>query len=203
MIRYVLSCTLLMGLMMPITGFAADNLCPDTASRKELAVNDMADVQFDIDRLGLCLQRARLLQQIDETVKKREQIRQQPLVATGNVFNTGLGGLPSMPAIPPLSADKIAAALPGGNAMPKMAAPVPLGEWKIQRIWGQGNTMQAQLVRDDVIANVKVGDILPSGERIAELSVRGVMMEHGKTRTSLGWLETTKKDSAGQSDSDT
>jgi hypothetical protein len=45
----------------------ADDLCPDIAKgEKGLSVNDMADLQFDIGRLNLCLQRARLLQQIDE-----------------------------------------------------------------------------------------------------------------------------------------
>lgn len=184
-------------LMAVIIGLAgpslarADMLCPDTANESDLAVKDMSDVQFDIDRLELCLQRAQLLQKIDETVKKREQLRNQPLGLNGSM-SMGSASIPPMPGLPTLSADKIA--MPVIEAVKEPIIPVVQQDWKIQRIWGQGSAMQSQLVRDDVIANVKVGDVLPTGERVAEVSVRGVILDSGSGRKPLVWFDNAKKE---------
>lgn len=202
LIRMVVMMVMGLGMMSaaPSIGWA-DELCPDTTQgEKGMAVNGMADLQFDIGRLNLCLQRARLLQQIDETVRKREEIRLQPL---GGVGAAGAGPT-DYANIPPLSAPM--PLLPGDKGSPaKMAeeaAPLPPAkailpesdatEWKIQRIWGQGNVMQAQLVKGDVIANIKKGDVLPSGETVTELSGRGVTLENGKTHNVLTWLADSK-----------
>jgi hypothetical protein len=176
----------------------ADELCPDTTKAKDLNLGNTADLQFDIDRLALCLQRAKLLQQIDETVKKREVIRQEPLGMSSNnsAMGTGLGSavippmpapsLPSLPSMPAQTDTKTTVATP---------APVVTTEWKIRGIWGQGDGMRAQLAKGDMLANVKLGDILPSGEKVTELSARGITLDDGKTKHVLNWLETIKKDS--------
>lgn len=176
----------------------ADQLCPDTAKASDLTVGDVADLQYDIDRLALCVQRARLLQQIDETVKKREALRQEPFA--GNGPSTGLGGagiaIPPMPMPSELPAlQRAATQAPAQAASP--APTVAISEWKIQRIWGQGAAMQAQLAKGDVIANVKLNDLLPTGERVSELSGRGVSLDNGKMVRSLNWLGNDKKDGKG------
>jgi hypothetical protein len=180
--------SLIVGMLLafPVMQAHADDLCPDTTKgEKALTVNNMTGLQFDIGRLNLCLQRARLLQQIDEIVKKREELRLQPAPAVE--INT-LGNIPKMAAsMPPLPNSE--AALP--MAQPILAAK-STGEWKIQRIWGQGSVMQAQLVKDDVIANVKSGDTLPSGETVAELSGKGVTLDDGKQKKTLIWAGDVK-----------
>jgi hypothetical protein len=195
-----------LAVMMPImilglsfaTMALADTLCPDMSKgESSLTAGNMADLQFDIGRLNLCLQRARLLQQIDETVKKREQLRQEPLAAP-SMGTGGFAGIPPLAAaLPPLPSDSRALQ---NNAAPRVqnSAPVletkitPQGEWKIQRIWGQGNVMQAQLIKGDVIANIKMGDTLPTGEKVVELSGRGIVLDDGKNRQDLSWKEDTK-----------
>jgi hypothetical protein len=107
----------------------------------------------------------------------------------------GLGVIPPLAApLPALPTDKAGIqAIQRQQAAPIAEAKViPQGEWKIQRIWGQGNVMQAQLVKGDVIANIKKGDTLPTGEKIVELSGKGVTLHDGKTQSDLGWLEDTK-----------
>lgn len=176
----------------------ADALCPDTGKSSDLSVGNVSDLQFDIDRLSLCVQRARLLQQIDEIVKQREDLRMQPFGVTGNsaAMNNNVM-IPPMPMPPDLPSMPKTSAVPAQPIM--AAAPVPAmtaSDWKIQRIWGQGDTMQAQLAKDDMIANVKLNDILPSGERVSVLSARGVTLDNGKTAHPLNWLENTKKNDA-------
>lgn len=188
MIRAVLTAVMMTSLIWPVMA-QADVLCPDTTNQSDLAVKSMSDVQFDIDRLGLCLERAQLLQKLDETVRKREELRLKPMGLDGNLTTgTGLGALPPMPT---LSASKIA--IPALEAVKEPVPAIIQQDWKIQRIWGQGSGMQAQLVRDDVIANVKSGDILPTGERIAEVSVRGVILDGTSGRKPLVWFDSAKK----------
>lgn len=195
----VLMMVMLAGWMAGSSVAHADALCPDTGKSSDLAIGNVSDLQFDIDRLGLCVQRARLLQQIDEAVKKREDLRMQPFGVSGSM-GAGMGAnnnvmIPAMPMPPELPALSKATSSAPAMAQPVAAAP-PAGEWKIQRIWGQGDGMQAQLVKDDVIANIKLNDILPSGERVSVLSARGITLDNGKTAKQLQWLENTKKDNS-------
>lgn len=184
-----------MGIMMAVSHHArADELCPDiTKGESALTVSDMAGLQFDIGRLNLCVQRARLLQQIDEIVKKREQIRMEPLAAP-SLGGALSGVIPPMAApMPPLPSDKAVARAVKDNNDPEPAMiAIPQGDWKIQRIWGQGQVMQAQLVKGDVIANVKRGDTLPGGDKVVELSGKGVVLENKKGQHILSWLEDQK-----------
>ncbi len=185
--------SLCLGFLTTVTA-RADNLCPDTTKLAELSVANPGDLQFDIDRLGLCLQRAKLLEQLDESVKKREVIRLQPLGATSTLTVNNANGYPAIPSMPSLP--DLPKAQPANNAVRARSPAITSadnGDWKIQRIWGQGADMQAQLAKGETIANVKINDILPDGDKIIELSARGVTLENGKTHHALSWLETTKK----------
>jgi hypothetical protein len=181
-------------------GAQADMLCPDTTKLKDLSIGDVTDLQFDIDRLNLCLQRAKLLEELDKTVKEREQIRQQPLGATGKNGANAMGAagpfsgaIPVIPSMPSLPSEVKAMQQAPAAPLAVVETPVLNRDWKIQRIWGQGSGMQAQLAQGDTIANVKLNDVLPNGEKIVELSARGVVLDDGKSKHSLSWLEPTKK----------
>lgn len=196
----ILRCGIMALMLMLGLGSAAqaDTLCPDMSKgESSLTAGNMADLQFDIGRLNLCLQRARLLQQIDETVKKREQLRQEPLAAP-SMGTGGFAGIPPLAAaLPPLPSDskglQNSKTTASANSVPVLETKItPQGEWKIQRIWGQGNVMQAQLIKGDVIANIKMGDTLPTGEKVVELSGRGIVLDDGKNRHDLSWKEDTK-----------
>ena len=204
---------------LTLTTARADDLCPDNAN--DMAVNDMTGLQFDIGRLNLCLQRAKLLEQIDQTVKKRELMRQEPLgmplgssgkaaslVATGDV--APFGTIPALnAALPPLPKDesalpRMASVTP--KTIPQAVAATPAAtpaaddvNWKIQRIWGQGEGMQAQLKRNGVIANVRKNDVLPTGEKVTDLSARGVTINSGAMHKALMWSDEAKMGVTGAS----
>jgi hypothetical protein len=193
--KKIIACLAIVGLMMIQSSARADELCPDvTKGEASLTVSDMAGLQFDIGRLNLCVQRARLLQQIDEIVKKREQIRQEPMALSP--ISGSMGMIPPLAApLPPLPSEqtmKQALQKTQASDLGVVSVKAPQGEWKIQRIWGQGQVMQAQLVKGDVIANIKRGDTLPSGEKVAELSGKGVVLDNGKGQQTLNWLEDHK-----------
>lgn len=151
---------------------AADRLCPDIEELRKATPDTMAGVQADIDRMKLCVERAKLLEQLDNIALKRQEI----LNKITKVDNA-LMPIPALPvsSLPPLRA------VPSERraAAPVVAAP----SWKVRKIWGQGGDMRAQLADNQGgLLNVAKGDVLPDGAVVEVLSVRGVTVsQNGKT----------------------
>jgi hypothetical protein len=179
-----------------------DTLCPTMDEVKNKTPGTLADIQDDIDRLTLCIERARLLEQLDGIGTAREKMLTESLEKAA-----GPGGL-SIPIdqIPALTAGQLPG-VPGidiknlkpGDIQVDGAAADPFAsvaaeavkkeaEWQVRKIWGQGGTMRAQLTQGDgVLVNVTSGDPLPDGTKIDTLSVKGVTVSRNGKVSELTW----------------
>lgn len=169
---------------------AEDRLCPDIETLRTQTPDTMTGVQADIDRMKLCVERAKLLRQLDDIAKQRQDILKK-------VTKQDSGA--SMPAmlvpIPSLSAS----ALPTLERAAEAEQIVPVQSqpsWSVRKIWGQGGEMRAQLSDGTgVLLNVAQGDVLPDGALVEKLSVKGVTLSTGGKSRDLTWeqQEATKK----------
>lgn len=210
MLRPVLIALLLT--VSPVIAHAADELCPDVADAKSKSPGSVAGVQEDIDRLTLCVERAKLLKQLDDLAVQRDdmltKITDPALSLSGGIAVPstipGMSGT-SLPALPTdKSGLSPAGAKPGdmritgaaGNPLAN-AAPAPMltstGSWKVRKIWGQpgglgGAVMRAQLTDGQgTLLNVVNGDTLPGGGIVESVSIKGVAVsQNGKTK-DLSW----------------
>ncbi len=211
---FFICCLMLSAILSPLTARAADEavLCPDVDVMKRTAPGDISGVQADIERLNLCVERARLLRQLDEVVVQRQKTLEKlvnPNAApTGNITTglgmpAGVGGIPPLPvsSLPPLRGDntppkdlkpgevRVTGAV--GNAF-DAAAPAPqeaTPEWQIRKIWGQGVGMRAQISdkASGTILNVVKGDPLPDGGTVETISVKGVAVSRNGKINDLSW----------------
>lgn len=183
------------------TSTTAD-LCPNV-TKPSSADNNLNDVQADIDRLGLCVERAKLLQQLDELVTKRQAL------LTGSDSSVNNLALPPLPlqnseqtlkvsATPALDnktvANTLNRATPQSATTPtNLAAPTQITNgWAIQRIWGQPPHIQAQLIgTDKTIATVNVGEPLTDGYAVESISARGVILSRAGKLINLDWEKKT------------
>lgn len=164
---------------MAVLPAQADTLCPDPQIESSVVPSDLAQVQEDIDRLSLCVERTKLLQELNELAnEKTEQV--QPLNA--GAFDPSFLA-PLSPKVLEQASEKVV------SRAPVQSAPV----WKIRRVWGQGGKLQAQLIDSQgVLATVKVGEELTDGSVVETVSVRGVTVKqkNGKSK-DLGWQESS------------
>ena len=169
-----------------VTPAWADTLCPDPQVEASVVPSDLARVQEDIDRLSLCVERTKLLQELNKLSNESSQKTLQPISA--NTID------PSF--LRPVTVDNLANAV--GNKPAITEKPFePVADWVIRRVWGQGGQLQAQLVSaDGVLATVKTGEALLDGSTVVEISVRGVTLKkkNGKEE-QLGWQEESKDES--------
>lgn len=217
MIRLIRLCLPAFVFLLAPTAYAADALCPDLEELRANAPSDMAGVQADIDRMKLCVERAQLLQQLDQVAQDRKKILDEAngiSSSGGNPnggFSTGMNGIPPLPVsqLPPLktNAPVASANLQPGAIQVTNAASGALGSvtdqlaqmsgsWSVRKIWGQkdagggmaGGGMRAQLVNGTgTILNVVKGDALPDGSVVESLSVRGVALSQNGKVTDVQW----------------
>lgn len=186
-----------------------ETLCPDIDVMKKTSPGDMAGVQADIERLNLCVERAKLLKQLDDVIKAREEtlkkITNPDADLTGSL-TTGVNGIPPLPigALPPLKAETPKNLKPGevrvtqaaGNAFDQGAPQATVAPaWQIRKIWGQGAGMRAQIADKEsgTILNVIKGDSLPDGGVIETISVKGVAVSRNGKITDLSWEQLTEQ----------
>ena len=204
MSRFALAALLL---MLPLTAQAAASLCPDAETLVRTPPDAMTGVQADIDRLTLCVERAKLLKQLDEVATQREEMLNKVRNPSNPEMPSGVGGIPALPsaALPPVSGIDTAGLQPGDVRITN-AAPAPLAPtmqsleapaWKVRKIWGQGASMRAQLSDGKgVLINVRTGDPLPDGATVESISVKGVAISQNGKAEDLSWEqveETTDK----------
>ncbi len=164
----------------------ADTLCPDPQVESSVVPSDLARVQEDIDRLSLCVERTKLLQELN-TLSTEASNTVQPLSA--DTID------PSF--LKPLTASSLSNmttdVAPKIDEKPFETAP----DWVIRRVWGQGGKLQAQLVSDEgVLATVKTGETLIDGSQVAEISVRGVTLtKKNGDEEQLAWQEENQDES--------
>jgi len=197
---------------------AEDELCPDIEAAKKDTPVDVASVQADIERLNLCVERAKLLKQLDDIAKDRSKVLEEVTNPGMNSagMGAGMGGMGIIPTLPTSSLPSLPQAkdLKPGEVRIRQAADNPLAStgataqpqaagttWKIRRIWGQaggvsGATMRAQLSDGrGSLLNVVKGDPLPDGQVVESVSIKGVTLSQSSSKGSgkindLSWEET-------------
>ncbi len=169
--------------------------CPLPSAEMAQAPDDLARIQSDIDRYTLCMERAQLLQRLnDVAVENQEKLNEANGAATSDISaaNPGMqlgNNLPSFEQ----QRQQIMGSV---NASDVAAAPVDVApvvdttEWFIMKILGSGGALSAQVAKSDgTLAQVKVGDSLPEGIRIDAISSTGVMTTQEGESKALRWRE--------------
>lgn len=179
-----------------------DTLCPTMDEIKNKAPGSLVDIQADIDRLTLCIERARLLEQLDGIGTAREKMLSDALEKANGGTALPLDQIPALgaaqlPGVPGIDIKNLkpgdvqidgAAADPFASVNPEAA--LKQAEWHIRKIWGAGGAMRAQLTdTDGVLLNVSMGDPLPDGSKIESLSVKGVTISRNGKMSELTWEE--------------
>jgi hypothetical protein len=219
-------CVLMMWFMIAPPSFAADDMCPQDSTAVKNVPGDVGGVQADIDRLNLCVERAKLLKELDDIAKQRSDTLAKVKDPTGGMGNINMGGnlangvtgIPPLPmnAFPELPAVKTPDLKPGEVRINKSDAK-PFGgsdddgksaakksTWKIQKIWGQaggldGATMHAQISDGNGnLMNVAKGDPLPDGSIVDSVSVKGVTLS-GKNPKGISKVDDLSWDEAADS----
>lgn len=187
---------------------ANDDLCPDVDAAKQQGPRDSSDMQASIERLNLCVERARLLKQLDDLARQRDEILRNVTNTSIGVDANSLTGVPSLPsaALPSLPTDvtglqsgdvRVTGAasnpLDGAGAAARNAAQasspvVKKSAWKVRKIWGQGSSMRAQITDGSgALLNVQRGDVMPDDSVVESVSVKGVAISHKGKVSDLPW----------------
>lgn len=186
------------------SGSATFDPCPAPKDAIASSPDDLAKVQEEIDRFTLCVQRAQLLERLNETALKSEMATDAAL---------GLGG-GSIDAVPDASESGLAplpaSALAGADVSPtsgSTGADVPETEkaeepsatpvieapkdtpWTIREVFGSGAAMKAKLLSPDG-DEVRLGEgaSLPDGKgTIVRITPSGVTVRMGGSTKDLDW----------------
>lgn len=161
-----------LGVLSLTSGIAvADDLCPDVETEMGNAPVTLAEVQNDIDRYQLCLERTKILTKLDEMALELEELGRPEEGSLPN-FGAAMGQAGNIAAVPMPQ-------LPLGTP----AVQEPESDWRVRRIWGTMSGLKAQLVDDEgVLETVSQGDTLSSGETVTKLSARSISLtKDGKT----------------------
>lgn len=176
---------------------SAGDPCPAPQAAATGTPDDLAKIQEEIDRFTLCVQRAQLLERLNETALKNQASED---VALGFGPMTAGIAAPQQNALAPLPASALAGAdvtpiAATGQPVPAAAQPAaapkqesPAPQWTIREISGSGSNVYAKLVSpegDEV--RVRSGAKLPDGKVVVRVSPSGVTVREGKGTKSLEW----------------
>ena len=172
---------ILLNLIIVTTVHAQDRLCPDVDQLIANSPETMLSVQSDINRIRLCVERATLLKQLDEIVLQRKEILQKvqsPQLSHSN-FSVPI------PQLPIDALDELKET-PGSHVL--VTKLTNSETWSIRKIWGQNQSMSAQLVNSaGKLLNIIRGDSLPNGAIVESITAVGVTVSlNGDTKT-LEW----------------
>ena len=159
---------------------AADRLCPDIEELRKASPDTMTGVQADIDRMKLCVERAKLLEQLDSIALKRQEILNKVTKIDNSLIPIPALPVASLPSLRPIEKQQ-------------QAAPQPVrAKWFVRKIWGQGGEMRAQLSDNQGgLLNITKGDVLPDGAVVEGLSVRGVTISQNGNIKDVEWEQQT------------
>ncbi len=172
---YIFSCILVIS--SPVLAQEQDDwtLCPEPGEALQNVPSGPAEIQADIDRFTLCLDRAEILLKLDELSSRGDEL-------AGN--NMGDLGLPITPT--PLTSAQTEELLLGDGS--NMAPQVQLADYTVIAISGASGDLNARLnTPDGDIQTVRVNDSLEDGTSITSISSTQVAArKDGKTRI-LKW----------------
>jgi len=192
--------------------------CPAPQGALQNSPDDLAKVQEEIDRFTLCVQRAQLLERLNESAMKNQESTDSALgyapipAGAGRGMMPGIPGAQSGPAgLAPLPAaalagmdvSPVAAATAASDAADKAAAAAEVAEtvakeeasvsasWTIREIFGSGDEVQARLISpegDEVKA--RNGMKLPDGKTtVVRITPAGVTVRTGTGAKTLEWAK--------------
>ena len=173
--------SLMLFFITAMTAYAQDALCPDVDQLISQSPQTMLSVQSDINRIRLCVERATLLKQLDEVALQRKEILQK--VQSTTIPSNSLP-VP-IPQLPVDALDELEE-IPTTKNMP--ARTNDKQAWSIRKIWGQNQSMSAQLVSsDNKLLNVVRGDSLPDGFIVESITALGVTASLNGDIKTLEW----------------
>lgn len=175
-----------------------NNPCPEPKKALGETPDDLAKIQEDITRFTLCVQRAQLLERLNElaeanieTIDTALNLAVEKNMDGGNAVP---GVMPQIP-MPQLSNDATNMAQePSFDPVPDFTNRIPAAadiDWKVRDIQGSGGKITAQLVGDDgSFLKVKQGDALPDeGGKIITLTNTMVRVEKDGKKHILQWVQ--------------
>lgn len=196
------------------TGANPGDPCPAPAVAASNTPDDLAKVQEEIDRFTLCVQRAQLLERLNESALKNQDttdaaLGYMPMPGAGMApgiagAQSGMNGLAPLPAgalagadVTPLTQASAGGATSITPAATTESAPVEEKEpetpkvWTIREIFGSGDEVQARLLSpqgDEVKA--RNGMKLPDGKTtVVRITPAGVTVRDGAGAKSLDWAK--------------
>lgn len=185
-----------------------DNPCPEPKKALASTPDDLARIQEDITRFTLCVQRAQLLERLNELATANIETIDSALNLTvssqmdGNAVPGIMPNIP-MPQLPESISNMLEDDAGDFNDMPRQnsggsssssssaSETMPPSAWRIRDIQGTGGKMVARLVnRDGVFLKISAGESLPDdGGKVTAVNRTGVIIgDNGQTQ-SLKWVE--------------
>lgn len=155
------------------------DLCPEPTQSLQNVPASPAEIQADIDRFALCLDRAELLLKIEETQNRSDELS----------VSAGLSGL-GLPIAPqPLTQEQAASLLESGEQSTAEALPpANLPDYTIAAITGVGGDLTAQLnTPDGDIQTVRQGDQLEDGSTVSSVTASQVAARKDGDARLLQW----------------
>lgn len=163
------------------------DVCPEPKQALANTPNDLAQIQADITRFTLCVQRSQLLERLNNLTQQNIQTIDSALDMSMTPDLNNLAGdvMAAMPA-PQMPVE------PESDMMEQSSAPTPQpiqSDWRIRDISGKGGRLVAVLEDgNQTIARVSQGDSLPDSDaRVTALSVRGVTISVNGETQNLQW----------------
>jgi type IV pilus biogenesis protein PilP len=145
--------------------------CPVPQVALSETPNDLAKIQADIDRYALCVERAQLLQRLNNLALENGQ----------NMTGMNPGFM--------LDHGKLAISGKDLGTEEEQEKDVP-DEWQVLEIYGTLGKLQAKVMKAGIIIQVAEGEDLPGGKTVAAISPNQVtVMDGGKGPVNLDWVE--------------
>jgi len=169
-----------------------DDPCPEPRQALQNTPNDLRDIQSDITRFTLCLQRAQLLNRLNDLAKDNLETINSALDESMTEFMETVE-MPAMPAMPQASVSAPAPVpMPQMNAVAQQSSPTVSNNysmWSVREVLGRQSNLTAVLVDPmDNIVRVKKGDELPDGAIVNSVNATGVVVRNNAGQVNLDWV---------------
>ncbi len=152
----------------PALAQVGEDPCPLPKTALRQTPTDLAAVQADIDRYTLCLERARLIKRLNDLATENDA-----MLAGFSSGNPGMTLNETLLSEPPQEAEQSE----------------PEKVWEILEIFGPVNELEARLMRDSAIIQVRAGELLPDGNSVDEITPTEVIISGNAGRSVLGWSQ--------------
>ncbi len=151
--------------------FALDP-CPVPKVALSQTPADLARVQADIDRYALCVERAQLLQRLNDLAAENNK----HLPGYTSVMNPGF------------TLDTASIAVKKDIFDTEESEKEP-AKWQVLEIYGPLDRLQARIIKSGIVYQVVTGDRLSDGKTVAEISPFQVTVMENGSRNTLDWVE--------------